>query len=80
MALKDVLKTPPPARATGYRSKLDVWRDSLSDEDRKALDAAVRNPEWSNTALHEVATAEGVEIGESSFRDWRRRMQRQGTA
>lgn len=73
MALKDALKTPPPAKSTGYRSKLDVWRESLDEADRKALDAAIRNPEWTNAALHEVVTGEGVEIGESSFRDWRKR-------
>ncbi len=76
MALKDALKTPPARRAAGYRSRVDVWRDSLDDADRKALDAAVRNPDWTNAALHEVVTAEGVEIGESSFRDWRRRQLR----
>lgn len=73
MALKDVLKTPPPAKATGYRSRVDVWRDSLDEADRKALDAAVRDEAWTNSALHEVVTAEGVEISESAFRDWRRR-------
>ena len=76
MALKDALKTPPARRATGYRSRVDVWRDSLDDADRKALDAAVRNPDWTNAALHEVVMAAGVEIGESSFRDWRRRQLR----
>lgn len=73
MALKDVLKTPPPAKVTGYRSKVDIWRESLDEADRKALDAAVLNPEWTNSALHEVVTGQGVEIGESAFRDWRRR-------
>lgn len=76
MALKDALKSPPPSKSTGYRSRLDIWRDSLDAADRKALDEAVRNPDWSNAALHEVVTAEGVEIGESSFRDWRKRMLR----
>lgn len=73
MALKDLLKTPPPAKSTGYRSRVDVWRDGLSDEDRKALDAAVNNPDWTNSALYDVVTAQGVEISDSAFRDWRRR-------
>jgi hypothetical protein len=79
MALKDLLKMPPPAKVTGYRSRVDIWRDSLDETDRKALDAAVRNPDWTNAALHEVVTAEGVDIGESSFRDWRKRQLRNAT-
>lgn len=76
MALKDALKTPPARKVAGYRSRVDVWRDSLSDADRAALDDAVRNPDWSNAALHEVVTGEGVDIGESAFRDWRKRQLR----
>ncbi|OJU41808.1 MAG: hypothetical protein BGN97_03645 [Microbacterium sp. 69-10] len=70
MALKDVLKTPP-ASTTGYRSRIEVWRDGLDDADRKAFDAAVRNPQWTGAALARVVKAEGLNIGESAMRDYR---------
>lgn len=76
MALKDLLKTPPKTR-TGYRSKVDVWRDELDEADRKAFDAAVKNPEWTSSALTAVANTEGLEIGDGSFRDWRKRFLRE---
>lgn len=72
MALKDALKTPPKTR-TGFRSKVDVWREALDDADRKAFDAAVKNPEWTTSALVAVVTTEGLEISDAAFRDWRKR-------
>lgn len=72
MALKDALKTPPRV-VTGYRSRIDEWRDALEEGDRKAFDAAVRNPEWTTSALVNVVSAEGLQISDGAFRDWRKR-------
>lgn len=77
MALKDALKTPPPAR-TGFRSKIDVWRDALDPSDRAAWDAAVRNPEWTTAALTNVVNAEGgLKVSDAALRDWRKRTLRE---
>ncbi len=76
MALKDLLKTPPRTR-TGYRSRIDVWRESLDDADLKAFDAAVKNPEWTTSALVTVVNAEGLQISDAAFRDWRKRTLRE---
>ncbi|WP_336647542.1 hypothetical protein [Microbacterium sp. MMO-10] len=73
MALKDVLKSPPSAKS-GYRSRVEIWRDGLDDSDRKAFDAAVKNPEWSSAALARTLKPEGLEIGESAMRDYRRKV------
>lgn len=70
MALKDALAEPPKRRA-GFRSKVDVWREDLSAEDREAFDAAVQNPAWTNIALVDVVRAEGLTISEPGFRAWR---------
>jgi hypothetical protein len=76
MALKDALKTPPPVR-TGFRSKIDIWREALEPADRKAFDAAVRNPEWTTTALTNVVNGEGLTISDAALRDWRKRILRE---
>lgn len=77
MALKDALKTPPQTR-TGYRSRIDIWREALEPADRKAFDAAVRNPDWTTTALTNVVNAEGgLKISDAAFRAWRRRVLRE---
>lgn len=77
MALKDALKTPPPVR-TGFRSKIDVWREALDEGDRKAWDAAVRNPAWTTSALVNVVNAEGgLKISDAALRDWRKRTLRE---
>jgi hypothetical protein len=76
MALKDALKTPPKTR-TGYRSRIDIWREALDDDDRKAFDAAVRNPEWTTSALVNVVNAEGLKVADATFRDWRKRTLRE---
>lgn len=73
MALKDVLKTPPTS-ATGYRSRIDVWRDGLDDGDRKAFDAALRNPDWNSAALARALKPEGLTISDAAMRDYRRRV------
>lgn len=76
MALKDALKTPPPTR-TGYRSKIDVWREGLDPADRKAFDAAIQNPEWTTAALTNVVNAEGgLKVSDAAMRDWRKRVRR----
>jgi len=73
MALKDVLKTPPPS-ATGYKSRIEIWRDKLDDGDRKAFDAAVRNEDWSSAALARTLKPEGLDVSQSSMRDYRRKV------
>ncbi len=73
MALKDVLKNPP-ASTTGYRSRIDVWRDGLDEADRRAFDAALRNEAWSSAALARALKPEGLDIGESAMRDYRRKV------
>ncbi|MDR6868470.1 hypothetical protein J2Y69_003086 [Microbacterium resistens] len=73
MALKDVLKTPPVS-PTGYRSRIDVWRDGLDDADRRAFDAALRNPEWTSTALARTLKPEGLDIGDSALRAYRQKV------
>lgn len=70
MALMDDLKTPP-STSTGFRSKVDVWRDSLNDEDRAAFDAAVNDTAWNTSALRRVVLKHGVEISDPGFRQWR---------
>lgn len=73
MALKDALRTPPKTR-TGYRSRVDVWREALDDADRRAFDAAVKNPEWTTAALVNVVNAEGgLKVADATFREWRKR-------
>ncbi len=72
MALKDALKTPPKTQ-TGFRSRIDVWRDGLDEADRKAFDAAVRDEAWTTSALVNVVNAEGLTISDAAFRDWRKR-------
>ena len=76
MALKDALKTPPKTR-TGYRSRIDEWREALDESDRRAFDASVRNPAWMTSALTNVVNGEGLEISEGAFRDWRKRILRE---
>lgn len=71
MALQDALKAGPPQVRTGFRSKVDIWRESLDEADRNAFDAAVKNPEWTNRALVEIVNAEGLDISEPGFRAWR---------
>lgn len=73
MALQDALKTPPAPARTGYRSRIDVWRDALPEAERKAFDAAVRNPAWQTSALVDVVADNGLIISEGAFRDWRKR-------
>lgn len=72
MALKDALKTPSQKR-TGYRSRIDEYREALDDEDRKALDAAVANPEWTTSGITNALNDDGLDISDSAVRDWRRR-------
>ncbi|CAN7265863.1 hypothetical protein LJR186_001211 [Microbacterium foliorum] len=76
MALKDALKTPPKSH-TGYRSRIDEWRDGLDDADRKAFDAAVRDNAWTTSALVNVVNAEGLTISDGAFREWRKRTLRE---
>lgn len=76
MALQDALKTPPAPARTGYRSRIDVWREALDEADRKAFDAAVRNPAWQTAALVDVVAESGLIISEGAFRDWRKRKMR----
>lgn len=75
MALKDALKTPPKTQ-TGYRSRIDVWREELDADDRNAFDAAVRNTAWTTSALVNVVNEDGLKISDAAFRDWRKRVLR----
>lgn len=72
MSLADKLSTPPAPIPT--TSAYDRWIASLPDADRKAVDVAIRNPEWRHTDLQKVLEAEGApKIANATFGAWRRK-------
>lgn len=73
MALKDVLKTPPPVR-TGQRSKVEIWRDGLDEADRKVFDAAVRNPDWPASVLAKALKSQGLDVSGQAMAYYRRKV------
>lgn len=74
MALSEALKTPP-SRET--KTVMDVWLESLTDEDQAAVWAALHNPDWRHTDLLAAVIAEGApQISDRTFGEWRRRVTR----
>ena len=72
MALADRL-AHPVARASKVRPAMDVWMDTLSDTDRTAVEAAVRDRGWASKYLLVELQAEGApNIAVSTFDGWRR--------
>ncbi|MFJ4230100.1 hypothetical protein ACIPYV_21235, partial [Paenarthrobacter nicotinovorans] len=74
VALSEALKTPP-TRAT--KTAMDVWLESLTNEDQAIVTAALRNPDWRHTDLLAALVAEGApSISDTTFGAWRRRVAR----
>ena len=74
MSLASLLATPPTRNNRG-RSVLDTWYDGLPDDDKAAVLAAVRNPDWRHIDLQAALTAEGApEVADTTFGTWRRKM------
>lgn len=72
MSLVDRLKTPPAPEPS--RTRLDAWIDSLPDDSREAVQAAILNPAWSHVALRAVLIAEGApKVADTTFGVWRRK-------
>ena len=72
MSLVNRLATPPAAK--GSQSVLDLWVEKLSDKDRKAVEAAILDPQWRHIDLQRVLEAEGApKIADTTFGAWRRK-------
>ncbi|WP_300345154.1 hypothetical protein [Nesterenkonia sp.] len=72
MALADRL-AKPISRVSPQRPAMDTWLDSLTPEDREAVDAALRDRGWASKHLLRELQAEGApSIAESTFDKWRR--------
>lgn len=70
-SLIDALATPIRGTVQG-KSRMDVWLDTLTEERRTAVLAAVVNPAWQHVALLELLQANGApEMADTSFRTWR---------
>lgn len=71
MSLRDKLATPPaPAKS---RTAMDIWVDSLDDEDRAAVETALRDPSWRHSDLMKVLKEEGAPVpADTTFGKWRR--------
>ena len=71
MSLRDKLATPPAPAKT--RSAMDIWVDGLNDEDRAAVETALRDPSWRHTDLLKVLKEEGAPVpADTTFGRWRR--------
>ena len=71
MSLIDALATPPEEART-WRSKMDVWLTTLSDDERAAVLAAALNPAWSHSALLQTLRQNGgPDITDNTLRVWR---------
>ena len=68
--LNEALATPPPepVRAT----RIDKIRGELSEKDREAFDASLRNRAWSAEALSRIMKMNGHKISPSTIKHWRR--------
>lgn len=72
MALADRLAHPKPRR-TGTRAAMDVWMDTLTEDDRTVVDEALRDHRWTSASLLAELKAEGgPDIAAPTFDGWRR--------
>lgn len=71
MSLIDALKTPPPdARTT--KPKLDVWMETRTPDEQKALKSAALDPAWMHTALRAVMIEAGAPpVSAGAVAEWR---------
>jgi hypothetical protein len=67
-SLAELLQENEPVRAPQFAE----WVAELPDRDRTALEAAARDPRWSNAALREQVRAAGSTVGKDQFSAWRR--------
>lgn len=67
MSYKDVLKTPP----IKYTCKYKTWIESLSDEDREAVESAVKDKRWSIENLVTTLNSEGAHVYKDLIRKHR---------
>lgn len=67
MGLVDALQTPPQAR----QCKFTLWLDSLSLEDRQAVEDAMSNRLWSIEKLLDALKSEGAPVNYGMLRKHR---------
>lgn len=62
----------PISSAPLGRSSVDVWADTLTEDERAAVYKAAANPDWGHVALRDtLASAGAPHLSENSFRSWR---------
>lgn len=69
MGLIDELAAPPRKAAT-----FAAWLIGQTPENRKALESAARNPDWSNYALTNLLRRHGAPCSKESVAEWRHRI------
>lgn len=71
MSLRDKLATPPAQ--TGRQTRMDAWLAGLNDDDRAAVETALRDTTWRHVDLMKVLEEEGAPVpADTTFGKWRR--------
>ena len=66
MGLAEELSTPPVAKQN--RCGTCKWIDTLSEEDRVAVEAVMDDPRWTQVALYRTLSKNGLPVKETQFR------------
>lgn len=53
------------------KSNMDLWLESLSDEDRKAVLDAAKDENLKNYTLYGILRQEGLKVSKDTFIKWR---------
>lgn len=50
------------------RCMVCAWLETISQEERDAINTAIKDPNWTASALWRVLSGEGLTCGDSAFR------------